>query len=535
MSEFHFIRPAWLLALILVAAIAFLIRKLNNNTDIRSVIAPHLQDSVLTKASSQRVFSPKNVLPWVLTMLVVICAGPTWKPEPGTLAQNQSPLTLVVDLSKQMSASDVTPSRLEAAKLKIAELIHRREDGEIGIWVFAGSAHLLLPPTQDRDVLDYYLESLSTNLVPRAGKNLAQVLEQLQSVNDQSQGVVFPGSVVVVSDSLDRTAVQAMTKYLQQSKDQLLLWKFGYAPSIDVPGNVKAISMSADDIDIQRINRWVDDYQYFDPQDSDIEWQELGYYLVFMALLICLTWFRRGWTIRWFVLPLCFVSLSGTPSVTYAAPQTAVAVNETAQCQRVWMDILLTSDQQAKWHFERQNYACAAQLFIDEEWKIEALMRDGQWEWALMLLNNLNVSTPQEQLRRSLNIGIAYTHLQRFRSAQRWFNSALELDESNTVATTNLDILEQIFTLMELRALGQGTAGEDMTADIIDSLAEDMGIDEPEDKVEVINSADLIAEEHLNKIWLEQVQTNPAIFLRNKFSNQLNNAVNVVDEVSQHE
>ncbi|MGF1721327.1 VWA domain-containing protein [Vibrio kyushuensis] len=527
MSEFHFIRPAWLFALIIVALIAWLIRQLNSKNDVRDLIAPHLQASVLTKDTTQSRLSPESLLPWALSALVIICAGPTWKPEPGTQAQNQSPLMLVIDLSRSMAESDVTPTRLEAAKLKIAELIHSREEGEIGVWVYAGSAHLLLPPTQDRNVIDYYLDSLSTNLVPRAGKNVSAVLNGINGANQQAEGFVFPGSVILITDQIDRTAQQAMTQYLQDSDDQLLVWKFGYSASLDAPSGVQTISMSPDDIDIKRINRWVDDYQYFDPQDSDIEWQEVGYYLVFVLLLITLTWFRRGWTIRWFALPWLFVMASTSPNLAYADE-----VDSQLSCQSFWMDIVYTSEQQARRYFERENYSCAAQLFTQPEWKIEALMRDNQWEWSLMLLNNLEVTELNDQVRRGLNIGIAYTHLQRFRSAERWFNSVLEMDETNKTALHNLEILEQIFNLMEERALGQGTAGEDMTADFVDSLAEDVGIEEPEDKIEVINSADLIAEEHLNKIWLEQVQTSPEVFLRNKFSNQLNSALSFNEEKS---
>ncbi|MCK6262783.1 VWA domain-containing protein [Vibrio sp. ZSDE26] len=527
MSEFHFIRPAWLLALIVVGLIAWLIRQLNSKNDVRDLIAPHLQASVLTKDTTQSRLSPKALLPWALAALVIICAGPTWKPEPGTQAQNQSPLILVVDLSCSMAESDVTPTRLEAAKLKITELINSREEGEIGIWVYAGSAHLLLPPTQDRNVLDYYLDSLSTSLVPRAGKNVSAVLNGIKESNLQAEGFVFPGSVILITDQIDRSSQQAMTQYLQDSDDQLLVWKFGYSASLDAPSGVQTISMSADELDLKRINRWVDDYQYFDPQDSDIEWQEAGYFLVFALLLITLTWFRRGWTIRWFALPWLFIMSSTSPNLAYADE-----VESKLSCQSLWMEIVFTPEQQARWHFERENYACAAQLFTEPEWKVEALMRDSQWEWALMLLNNLEVTEPSDQVRRGLNIGIAYTHLQRFRSAERWFNSVLEIEQANPVALHNLEIIEDIFKLMEERALGQGTAGEDMTADFVNSLAEDMGIEEPEDKIEVINSADLIAEEHLNKIWLEQVQTSPEVFLRNKFSNQLNSALSFNEEIS---
>lgn len=509
MAEFHFIRP-WLL--LLAVPLVFFIYAIHRQKKRKQSlpIAAHLTPFLNTGESSERWFAPQRILPWCLALMIVTVAGPTWQPEPDSHAKNQSPIIFVVDLSRSMSESDIAPNRLENSKLKLTEFLDSKADGIIGAYVYAGSAHMLIPPTEDREVLELYLSALSTALVPRQGKNLEAVLQQISLEHTDSS---IPASIVVVTDSLDNSASQAIEHYTTEHKDQVLVWKFGYSETGNPPSGVRLLQNTPDSSDVQTIIRWIDNFSYFDPLDEDIEWQEVGYYLVFPALMLSLLWFRRGWSIRW--VPSVLIGMMAFGALQ---PPSAMANNdqEVITCDSLVMRLLLTPDQQGQWFYNRGDYACAAQSFVDPNWKIEALMRNQQWEWALTMLNN-----QPDSIEKRFHVALSYLHIDRFRSSERWFNQVLELDPDHAEALHNLQVLEDIFDIMAQRAQGQGTAGEDMTADVISSLEEDMGIEEPEDKVEVINSADLMAEEHLTKIWLEQVKSSPEIFLRNKFSIQL--------------
>ncbi|MDR9826145.1 VWA domain-containing protein [Vibrio sp. FNV 38] len=509
MTEFHFLRP---LLLLLFVPLSILIHTLKQRKKAQAEIpiASHLKPFLDVSDEHKKWLAPQTLLPWFLSLMIVIVSGPTWKPEPNSHSQNQSPILFVIDLSRSMNDSDVAPNRLENSKLKLAALLEQKQDGIIGAYVYAGSSHMLIPPTKDHSVLELYLSALSTRLVPRQGKDLGAVLEQI--AQDKTEHSI-PSSIIIVSDSLDNSAVSALENYQQQYNDQLLLWKFGYAQTIGSPHDTRMIQNTPDNSDIQAILRWIDRFSYFDPLDESIEWQEVGYFLVFPTLMLSLLWFRRGWSIRWipsFVISvLMFQTFSPTPAW---ANQTL----ETEQCNTVLMSLFMTPDQQGQWYYHRGEFYCAANSFVDQEWKIQALMKSHQWEWALTMLNN-----QPDTVDTRFKVALSYLNIQRFRSSQRWFEQVVELEPNHVQAIHNLALLDEIFDLMADRAAGQGTAGEDMTADVISTLQEDMMIDEPEDKVEVINSADLIAEEHLTKIWLEQVKANPEVFLRNKFSIQL--------------
>lgn len=521
MSEFHFIRPWALLTLLPYIYWLWSNYRAQQNAQKKLHLASHLVPYLTTAKKDVFWLSPKKMLPLLIGLSIVIVSGPTWQPKDGSLNKNLSPLIFVVDLSSSMASADIAPSRIESAKYKLASLLENKSDGLVGAWVYAGSGHQLIPPTEDHAVLALYLSSLNTQLVPRQGKNLASVLEQLRLQQTETS---LPASIVVISDSIDNQARQALIAHQQDSQDQLLIWKFGFEQSVSAPNGISLLQMTADDTDIKSIIKWTSQFNFFDPSDTNIVWQEAGYWLVFPMLLLSLLWFRRGWSVRW-TLTLILVPYLSLQSVSevQAAPTDSEQANVVQQCDNFLMRLLLTPDQQGQWFYQRQQYNCAANSFVDPAWKIEALMRSQRWEWALTMLND-----QPESVQRSFNIGMSYLHLDRFRSAERWFLEVLKADPTHPEALHNLSIIEKIFELMALRAQGQGTAGEDMTADVIDSLQEDMQIDEPEDKVEEINSADLMAEDRLTKIWLEQVKNDPAVFLRNKFTLQLQQLENPI-------
>lgn len=515
MADLHFIRPALLLLFIPLLVLIYLLHKFAQQQQ-ELPIARHLMPYLTAGGSKDRRFAPHTLLPVILALLIIIISGPTWQPEPDSHAKNQSPLYLVVDLSSSMSESDIAPSRIENSKLKLAELLELKVDGYIGAFVYSGSAHLLIPPTEDRDVVDFYLSALSTGLVPRQGKSVSSALEQIGEMQSSSS---IPASILVVTDGLDNSAVQAFEAYQTKHKEQILVWKFGYGDSVAPPRGIRLLQNTPDNSDVLSVIRWVESFRYFDPRDEDIDWQEAGYFLVFPTMLLSLLWFRKGWSIRW--AGRLALALLIMPSI---APTPAYASNVTKQevtiCDPLWMRWLMTPDQRGQWFYQREQYACAVQSFVDPEWKIQALMKNNQWEWALTMLNN-----QPDSLEQRFNVALSYLHIDRFRSAQHWFEQVLEVEPEHPQAKQNLAMLEEIFQLMAERSQGQGTAGEDMTADVISSLEEDMGIEQPEERSDFVNSADLMAEEHLTKIWLEQVKSSPEVFLRNKFTIQLQQSV----------
>lgn len=115
------------------------------------------------------------VLAWVL--LAVALSGPRHAVQSsGDALPTGQAIIAVVDLSRSMDAADVLPDRRRRAVLELHELLEQAQGSRVGIVVFAGRAHLYVPPTDDAAALRFYLESLDDLVLPTRGSAAAQAL-----------------------------------------------------------------------------------------------------------------------------------------------------------------------------------------------------------------------------------------------------------------------------------------------------------------------------------------------------------------------
>ena len=126
-SDFHFIRPLWLLGIIPAALCLLMINKLAHQAGNWSkVISPELlpflmQSDAQGENRLTRSFMVGAAGCWLLFCLAL--AGPSWNQLPQPVHKEDAALVLMLDLSPSMLAEDVTPSRLIKARYKIKLLI----------------------------------------------------------------------------------------------------------------------------------------------------------------------------------------------------------------------------------------------------------------------------------------------------------------------------------------------------------------------------------------------------------------------------
>ena len=116
-------------------------------------------------------------------LIGLAAAGPVWlDPEP---PEPPEPLdvAIVVDLSLSMTAVDATPSRIERARQTIGLLTEALPSVRFSLVVFAGWPYTLVPPTDDPDVLRYFVDSLQPEVVQERdrGNALSAALELAQN------------------------------------------------------------------------------------------------------------------------------------------------------------------------------------------------------------------------------------------------------------------------------------------------------------------------------------------------------------------
>ena len=172
---------------------------------------------------------------------------------------------------------------------------------------------------------------------------------------------------------------------------------------------------------------------------------------------------------------------------------------------------LLTPDQSGYRAFEQGDFALASKRFSDPAWRGVALYRDADFKQAAQLLSQLDTA---EEI---YNQGNALVMQGLYEQAAERYGEALKLRPGWKAAEQNLDIAVSRAKALKKEG-GNMTEGKLGADDIQFSDKPDSGQSGEEQTIESEMPA---SDTSLQQIWLRQVQTRPADFLRSKFAYQL--------------
>ena len=204
----------WPLALLGLAAIPLLVAAYVARDRRRTSFAarfgnPALLPNVVDRAPGWRRHLPLAVLLVALAAMVVGVARPH---ATVTVGREEATVILALDVSRSMSATDVRPSRLSAARSAAAAFLRKvPKQFRVGVVSFASRAVVAVPPTGDR----LLVEAALTSLRPGEGTALGDAVAlsaQLGQRERASDGTVPPTAVLLISDGAamgGRTSPQA--------------------------------------------------------------------------------------------------------------------------------------------------------------------------------------------------------------------------------------------------------------------------------------------------------------------------------------
>jgi Ca-activated chloride channel family protein len=169
-ADFHWIRPAWLLAIPVVVAVAVLLaRRQLGAGHWRDIIDPALMPYVLSRTPGRG----SDYRWWLLGLAGIVAsaalAGPAWQRIDQPVFRSDQAMVVALDLSRSMDAQDIAPSRLARAKLKILGMLDRRQGGQTALLVYTANAYTVTPLTDDADTIGALVNSLSTDIMPSRG------------------------------------------------------------------------------------------------------------------------------------------------------------------------------------------------------------------------------------------------------------------------------------------------------------------------------------------------------------------------------
>lgn len=300
LAAFHFIRPWWLLLLLPALLLWWAERRAGDSTNRwAKVIDPVLLKHLVTGAETRRRIRPGDValLGWLIGIIAL--AGPTWREVPSPFAAAARPAMILLKVSPTMLTTDLAPTRLDRARQKLADLLKSRAGAPTGLIAYSGTAHLVLPPTADPDIVLDMAKALSPDIMPREGDALAGAIAQADAVLADAK---LGGSILVMADAiapdqvtaLGRPAVPVTILGLTAPNTTA---DAGLADAASALG-ASLIATSLDESDVTAMTRRL--AAGAAPtlgQGEGQRWEEAGYWLVPLIALIALLWFRRGWVL----------------------------------------------------------------------------------------------------------------------------------------------------------------------------------------------------------------------------------------------
>ena len=391
-EQFHFLRPGWLLALLVLALVLWLLRRRGfDSGNWRAVIDARLLPHVWSASATARA----RRLPWIIATAsaraIVALAGPTWERRQQSVYQQQSALVIALDLSRSMDATDIRPSRLVRARHKIADILKLRLEGQTALLVYAADAFTVTPLTSDVETILALLPVLETQLMPAQGTRADRAFERALELFANSG--VTQGDLLLITDGVSELEARRLGTLLEQHGElRLSVLAIGTPEGGPVPlsngdflknpdgdiviaktneamlqhlaerGGGAYTALSADDLDVNTLNYVMESRtDRGQAQESDRSadlWREFGPTLLLLVLPLAALAFRRG--LLWLV-----------PVFLLTAPPDADAFD--------WQALWQNDDQRALQMYREGEHRQAAELFDNEDWQATASYRAGDY------------------------------------------------------------------------------------------------------------------------------------------------------------
>ena len=255
LTEFHFIRPLWLLGIVPAVLCLGIINKITQQSGnwekvISTDLLPYLMQNGNSNNNYAKYFIRGLVLCWLLFCLSL--AGPSWSKLPQPVHKEDSALVIVFDLSPSMLAQDISPSRLVRARYKIIDILNARKQGLTALVVYGGEAFAVSPLTEDGNTIISLVPTLNPTLLPTYGSNTEDAIAT--AIELISNGGYQQADLLLITDGVDRAAFRDISAQLSQGNLRLHILGIGTAEGAPIPlGNGGFVKDQNDSIILPRL------------------------------------------------------------------------------------------------------------------------------------------------------------------------------------------------------------------------------------------------------------------------------------------
>lgn len=181
LSHPHFAEPHWLWLAVLGPALLILLQRYSawaRARQLSQVASPEMLAELTRSHSPGRRALKNALLVLAVAGMGVALARPQWGEQAEASHLLGQDVVFLLDCSRSMLASDVSPNRLLRAKLAIMDYVQRHARGRVGVVAFAGQAFLQCPLTYDYSAFQDALLSMDDNTIPIPGTDIGRALDE---------------------------------------------------------------------------------------------------------------------------------------------------------------------------------------------------------------------------------------------------------------------------------------------------------------------------------------------------------------------
>lgn len=418
LNNFHFLRPWFLLLLLVPMFLYFKTRAKQITTDSAwaKVCDKPLLDFLLIKRPKTGKKSISLLRLLILLILPLSLAGPCWQKQENPALNVDNPLVIALNMSGGMWSKNVYPSRAERAKFLIKDILKGIDASETALEVYSREPFMISPISEDKNLIDNLLPAITYDIMPENGDRLDRAIEL--AVERLKNAHYQDGNIIVLTYdvgerfdlALESAAKAAADGYkinvidINQQKNSKLemIADKGRGIYVGYNENLSPLFSAIND---------VGEYKFKQSKNMQTVWFDDGYYLLFLPAILLLYFFRKNAVVLAIML---FLS--------------------TQHASAGWF---LNNNQEAMQAFEKGDFNTASQKFDDQKWKASAAYKNGEYE------KSATIFSAFDDTENLYNYGNALAKSGKIKEAIEKYEEVLKQNPEHEDAKFNLEYLKK--------------------------------------------------------------------------------------------
>jgi Ca-activated chloride channel family protein len=301
LTTVHLIRPYWLLAFIPVLILFLWRRKYHTaHKAWQTVCDAHLLPFLAQSSTAHT----RNHSLWVIfalfTCVILSLSGPSLYQQAVPVYHPQQARVVLLDLSTDMLATDLSPNRLQRAKFKLHDLFKGKNSGQFALIAYTSEAFVVSPLTDDAQTISALLPELTPYIMPVNGNRLERALHEVQQLIQHSH--LDSADILVMTAVPPSTEARlAANKLSKQGSDISIIpmttaaLKPEFNEFADA-GQGQLIPFSQTNTDLEHWLHFTQHHQQLirDAKQTAPIWRDDGRWLLLPAIILFLALFQRN-------------------------------------------------------------------------------------------------------------------------------------------------------------------------------------------------------------------------------------------------